>query len=604
MNQLLNGTIKFKKSKLNGNTFGGGLLMEKMKKRIEVASGKSPADLVIKNAQIVDVFSSEIISGDLAITDGYIVGIGDYKGLETVDAHNRFLAPSFIDGHVHIESSMVTPVEFSKILLQHGVTAVICDPHEIANVVGEKGIEFMLHASDDIPFDAYFMLPSCVPATPFENAGATLTANDLSPFYEYERVIGLAEVMNYPGVMKGDHDLLSKIHEAHERGKKVDGHAAGLKGKQLDVYMTAGIRTDHEATNAKEAKERLQKGMYVMIREGTAAKELCRILPIVNEKNARRFLFVTDDRHLDDIISEGSIDYMIRKAIKKGIDPITAIQMGSLNTAECFGLKDQGAIAPGYKADFVLLDDLEQIEIQSVYKNGQCVFSEGELTDFPKELEQKECSHLTNTVHLPVINEQSFHLDIVGEKAHIIEVIPNSIVTDHVIETVQKDERDRFIASIEKDHLKIAVMERHHHTGNIGLGVLKGLGLQSGAIATTVAHDSHNLILAGTTDKDMAVAANAIRDMQGGLVVVDKGKVLAQLNLPIAGLMSHEPYEKVNKRLVEINQALDKIGANHTFNPFLTLSFLALPVIPSLKLTDLGLFDVNTFSHISVSVEK
>lgn len=569
--------------------------------RIHTASGKQPADLVIKNAQIVDVFSSEIITGDVAIKDGYIAGIGEYEGEETIDAKQKFLAPSFLDGHVHIESSMVIPPEFAKILLKHGVTGVICDPHEIANVVGSKGIQFMLEASENIPFDAYFMLPSCVPATTFENAGAALNAEDLSPFYNHPKVLGLAEVMNYPGVMNADADLLAKIEEARNRGKKVDGHAAGLSGKQLDVYMAAGIRTDHECTTAEEARERLQKGMYVMIREGTAAKELEKIIELVNDRNARRFLFVTDDRHLDDIINEGSIDYMIRTAIKAGIHPITAIQMGSLNTAECFGLTEQGAIAPGYKADFLLLDNLEQLAIHAVFKNGKCVVKNGELHSFPTVELNAKTKQLMGSVHIPTLTKNDFKILIQDVQANIIEVIPNSIVTKHVIEAVKTDDTHHFLTSPENDQLKLAVIERHHHTGNIGLGILKGLGLQAGAIATTVAHDSHNLIIAGVNDEDMLTAAKAIEELQGGLVVVKDGEVLAKLSLPIAGLMSEASYPEVNHELQNINSALVKIGAKTTFNPFLTLSFLALPVIPALKLTDIGLFDINTFTHIPIS---
>ncbi|MDQ0270567.1 adenine deaminase [Cytobacillus purgationiresistens] len=578
--------------------------MDHIINRIHTASGKEPADLVIKNAKIVDVFSSEVITGDVAIKDGYFAGIGEYEGIETIDAKNKFLAPSFLDGHVHIESSMVTPPEFAKILLQHGITGVMCDPHEIANVVGAKGIQFMLDASEDIPFDAYFMLPSCVPSTPFENAGATLNADDLSPFYADKRVLGLAEVMNYPGVMNADQDLMAKIAEASKLGKKVDGHAAGLSGKQLDVYMAAGIRTDHECTTAEEARERLQKGMYVMIREGTAAKELDRIIKIVNDRNARRFLFVTDDRHLDDIIHEGSIDYMIRKAIKAGIDPITAIQMGSLNTAECFGLTEQGAVAPGYKADFILLDDLNELTIHSVFKNGECVVKNGELLNFPSFESAGKAEELKDSVHIPNLSKSDFNISIEDEQANIIEVIPNSIVTKHAVEAVNKNADHLFIPSVESDQLKIAVIERHHQTGNIGLGILKGLGLQSGAIATTVAHDSHNLIIAGVNDDDMIAAAKAVEEMQGGLVVVKNGEVLAKLSLPIAGLMSKASYSDVNHALESIDEALEELGAKSTFNPFLTLSFLALPVIPALKLTDIGLFDVSSFKHIPVTYQS
>lgn len=571
-----------------------------LKKRISVAAKREPADIVIKNGKIIDVFNGEIINGDIAIVDGYFAGIGEYEGKRVIDANGCYVSPAFIDGHVHIESSMVTPNEFAKVLLPHGVTTVIADPHEIANVLGADGIQYMLDSSENLPFDFFFMLPSCVPATEFENSGATLNSEDLKPFYQQPRVLGLAEVMNFPAVLKAEDDMLEKILMAKKSGKKIDGHAAGLSANDLNVYMSAGIQTDHESTTAVEAKERLRRGMYLMIREGTVAKDLRQLIPIVNERNARRCLFVTDDKHLDDLIHDGSIDHNVRTAIASGLSSITAIQMATINAAECFGLQTKGAIAPGYKADFFLFDDLEKLVISDVYKAGMAVVENGTLVTETQSETFVETERLRCSVRYNEISEQQFHIPLKTNKANIIEIIPNSLITRHVIEKVDISESGIFQTSINKDQLKLAVIERHHMKNQIGLGIVKGLGLKSGAIATTIAHDSHNLIIAGTTDFDMAVAAKAIKDIQGGLVVVNQGKVVASLELSIAGLMSDRPYEEVYSSLNEINHALKKLGANDHFNPFLTISFLSLPVIPELKLTDKGLFQVSKFEHIDI----
>lgn len=579
------------------------MLKKMLKSRIQAASGSKPADLVIKNARIVNVFSGEIMHGDVAIKDGYFIGIGQYEGHKVVDAENRFLSPAFIDGHLHIESSMVTPDEFAKIQLLHGVTGVVCDPHEIANVAGTKGIQFMLDRAENVPFDFHFMLPSCVPATSFENAGAKLSAADLLPFYEHPLVHGLAEIMNFPGVLHTDEDMIDKLTDAAVRGKKIDGHAAGLSGRALDVYMSAGIRTDHECTTAAEARERVQKGMYVMIREGTVAKELKQVIQAVTEKNARRFLFVTDDRHLDDIVHEGGIDYMVKLAIAEGIDPITAIQMATLNAAECFGFHEHGAVAPGYRANFLLLDDIKNLHIHSVFKDGNCLVKDGKLCNYPAQTKAEIPNHLLYSTHLPALTLDSFRIPIENELANVIEIIPNSLITKHAVEKVITDTNSCFL-STDNDMIKLAVIERHANTGNIGLGIVKGLGLKSGAIATTVAHDSHNLIIAGASDADMLFAAKMIEKMQGGLAVVKNGELLASLPLPIAGLLSTNSYDEVYKQLLILNDALIQLEAGQQFNPFLTLSFLALPVIPDLKLTDKGLFNVLTFEHIPVSAHS
>ncbi|MFP5112397.1 adenine deaminase [Bacillaceae bacterium C204] len=574
-----------------------------LKKRISVASKREPADTVIKNGKIIDVFTGEIIEGDIAIVDGYIAGIGEYEGKKMIDAKDQYISPAFIDGHVHIESSMVTPKEFAKVLLPHGVTTVIADPHEIANVLGTDGIQYMLDSSENLPFDFFFMLPSCVPATEFENSGATLLAEDLKPFYQQPRVLGLAEVMNFPAVLQAEHDMLEKILTAKQSGKKIDGHAAGLSPNDINVYMAAGIRTDHESTTAMEAKERLRRGMYLMIREGTVAKDLQQLISIVNEHNARRCLFVTDDKHLDDLVHDGSIDHNVRLAIASGIPSVTAIQMATINAAECFGLKSKGAIAPGYKADFFQFDDLNKINITNVFKDGIAVVENGQLTTELNNQTFVETERLRNSVRFHELTESHFHIPLKTNKANIIEIIPNSLVTRHSIEKVETNNVGLFQASIKNDQLNLAVIERHHLKNQIGLGIVKGLGLKSGAIATTIAHDSHNLIIAGTTEHDMVTAAKAMKEMQGGLVVVNHGEVIASLDLSIAGIMSDRPYQEVYSSLKEINLALNKLGANDHFNPFLTLSFLALPVIPELKLTDKGLFQVSQFKHIELDAD-
>lgn len=578
-----------------------GLSHEAIKKRIEVASKRKKADLVIKNGSVIDVFNQELLKTDVAIVDGSIVGLGEYDGIKEIDARNKYICPSFIDGHVHIESSMVTPAEFAKVVLPHGVTTVIADPHEIGNVAGTEGIKFMLDSSDNLSLNVFIMLPSCVPATTFENAGATLLADDLAPFYKHPRVLGLGEVMDYPSVFHSNEQMVNKLEGAHHFGKKIDGHAAGLTGDALNVYMAVGINTDHEAVSRKEALERLQRGMYLIIRQGSVAKDLSNLITAVTPKNARRCLFGTDDKHIDDLIEEGSIDYSVRLAIKNGIDPIAAIGMASLNAAECFGLSKKGAIAPGYDADFLILDDLPTIHIESVYSAGKLVAKNGKYLGEQK-IEQNQALRQSVKINKLTVNDLQIPISK-GCKANIIEIIPNSLITKHVLEEVEiKD--GNFTPSTMKDYLKMAVIERHKETGNIGLGIVKGLSLKTGAIATTIAHDSHNVIVAGTNDEDILFAIDQLQEIDGGLMVVANRQVLAKLPLAIGGIMSDNSYLTVYQQLNHINVALKELGASLQFNPFLTLSFLALPVIPQLKLTDLGLFDVNAFRHIDISEQS
>ncbi|GLB61339.1 adenine deaminase [Cytobacillus sp. NCCP-133] len=572
--------------------------IEALRRRIDVATKRTPADLVVKNGKVVNIFTREILHEDIAIVDGFIAGLGDYEGFETIDAEGSYIVPGFIDGHVHIESAMVTPAEFSNVVLPHGVTTVIADPHEIANVSGSSGIDFLLESSEDIPLDVYFMLPSCVPATPFENAGAELTDHDLEQFYTHPRVIGLGEVMDYPAVMEKREEMLKKLERAGRKGKFIDGHAAGLNADGINVYMSAGIRTDHECIHAEEALDRLRRGMYVMLREGSAARDLISLLKAVNEQNARRCLFVTDDKHLDDLMNEGSIDHNVRMAINQGIDPILAIQMATLNAAECFGLKHKGAIAPGYEADLVFLSDLNTVQINKVYKSGKLAAESGSCKSSSK-CSAAPAPSIVDSVKMNSIKIEDLQIATGTGSVNIIGIIPNSIVTRHLVEKPDSVV-GFFVPNPEKDLLKLAVIERHHHTGNIGLGIIKGLGIKKGAIASTVAHDSHNIVAAGTSDEDLLLAINHTAEMKGGLAVVQDGQVTAELALPIAGLMTNQNSAFIYEKLTELNQALRKVGCSMLFNPFLTLSFLALPVIPDLKLTDKGLFSVNTFQHISV----
>lgn len=577
--------------------------MESLKRRIDAASKRVPADVVIKGGKIVDVFNLTIKQADIAITDGIIVGIGEYEGKHVIDAIGQYIAPSFIDAHVHIESSMVTPKEFAKVVLPHGVTTVITDPHEIANVSGTEGISFMLHDSEGLDLDVFVMLPSCVPATTFENSGAVLQNEQLEPFYAHPRVLGLAEVMDFPSVKNHDKEMFKKIVSAKIHRNQIDGHGSGFDENGINIYRTAGITTDHECVNSDEVEMRIARGMYVMIREGTTAKNLKQLIKMVTPSNARRFLFCTDDKHLDDLLIEGSVDHNIRLAIQYGMDPIQAIQLATLNAAECFSLNTKGAVAPGFEADLVFLEDLKTLEIAKVFKAGKLVAEAGTFTgkiDGAQPIPSRE--KLMKSVRVNKIKEEDLQLAMgVHQKSHIIEVIPDQIVTNKLIEEVPV-QNGIFLPDAEKDLAKLAVIERHHLTGNIGLGIVKGLGLTSGAVASTVGHDSHNLIVAGTNDGDILKAVEVIQAIQGGLVVVQNGKVLATLELAISGLMSNKPYPEVLKEIENLHASLDLVTNGRLPHLFITLAFLSLPVIPKLKLTDQGLFDVSEFKHIPLLV--
>ncbi|MEY8750003.1 adenine deaminase [Alkalicoccobacillus gibsonii] len=573
---------------------------ETLKTTIAASSKQSVPDLVITNGKVIDVFNLTIIEADVAVSDGLIVGIGSYpEAKQRIDAKGAYISPGLIDGHIHIESAMVPPEEFSKIVVPKGVTTVIADPHEIANVGGADAVRYMMNAAKNLPLDIKMMIPSCVPAAPFEHNGADVPAADVKALFEEGNAFGLGEVMNYPAVLSGETDMLEKILSARAGGHVIDGHAAGLDIYALNAYRTAGIRNDHEAVTAEEALERIRRGMYVLIREGTAAKDLEALLPAITPANARRFAFATDDRHLDHLIKEGSIDGSIRKAIKLGMSELQAIQLATLNAAEAFGLQDKGAIAPGYEATFLLVDDLKTFTVEAVFVKGEQYATSGQLVQNIREsIDAPE--HLLKSMNMAPISLQDLKLPAkADQEATIIESSPGSIITKSIKESIQVSE-GCFQPDPEKNQLKLTVVERHKQRGNVGLGIVKGIPIQNGAIVSTVAHDSHNVIACGTDDDSILAAINHVKEINGGMAVVKEGTVVASLSLDLAGLMSTKPHKVVQKEIQELEHALKAIGFHENWDPFLTLAFLALPVIPALKLTDTGLFDVLQFKHIPI----
>jgi len=555
---------------------------------IEVAAGRQKADLVLKNASYVNVFSNEICRGDIAVAEGLIVGMGTYSGETEVDVSGKLVLPGFIDAHIHLESAMVSPREFVKAVLPHGTTTVITDPHEIANVMGTDGIEYMLQATEGLPVDVRFMLPSCVPATPMDESGAILDYRTIDSFYDHPRVQGLAEMMNYPGIIGADPQVLEKIVAAQAHHKKIDGHAPGLVGNDLNAYISAGVYSDHECYDPADAIAKLERGQVIMIREGTAARNLEALLPLLTPKYADRCMFCCDDKHPSDLLEKGHIDFNVKEAIRLGVDPILAVKVATHNAAKYFLLNNRGAIAPGYLADFVIIDSFEQFNIEQVYKRGDLMFDGQTVADFAApEVDSYLAKRALDTFHVATLTAQDF---AERRPRGIIGMIPGEIVTE--------DQGYSDHIDVEWDILKMAVIERHKNTRHIGIGYLQGYGLKSGAIATSVSHDSHNIIVVGTNEEDMAAAVNRVVENRGGIVVMDGGQIKGEVVLNIAGIMSDDTLEHVNEALETAKEAAFRLGVRDGVDPFMTLSFMALPVIPTLRLTTRGVIDVTTQQYI------
>jgi len=564
-------------------------VLTKLARLISAARGERPADLILANAKVVNVFTGEIESGNVAIYEGRIAGVGDYhQAKQVLDLTGKYLAPGLINGHTHLESSMLDVGQYARAVVPCGTSALVTDLHEIANVCGLEGMRYVLDCARRLPLDLFLMAPSCVPATHLETAGASISPQDIRRILRWQGCIGLGEVMNFPGVIGGDAGILSKITMA--RGKIVDGHAPGVAGKDLTAYIAAGILSDHESVSLAEAREKLGQGMYVMVREGSSEKNLDALLPLVTDKTYKRCFFVVDDRSCVDLLRDGDIDAVVRKAIRRGLDPVRAIQMATINTAGYFRLEGLGAIAPGYYANLIVLDDLPDLQIGMVFYRGRLVAREGKPL-FP--LYQPAARGVTSTVNIKPFTIEALRLKSSGETMPVIEVVPGQIITRKKLQKV-KIVDGTIVADTSRDILKLAVVERHKATGNIGLGLVSGFGLKKGALASSIAHDSHNVIAVGTNDEDMFTAVKEIERLEGGLVVAGGGKVLVSLGLPIAGLLSEEPLETVVSELEKLERLAKDLGTTLP-SPFATLSFLALPVIPELRLTDLGLVDVNEF---------
>ena len=567
-----------------------GKINRKLNKKlhvIDVAAGRVAADLVLKNATYVNVFSNELCRGDIAVAEGLIVGMGEYHGKVEADVGGKIVLPGFIDAHIHLESSLVSPKEFAKAVLPHGTTTVITDPHEIANVMGTDGIEYMLQATEDLPVDVRFMLPSCVPATPLDESGANLDYRAIDSFYDHPRVQGLAEMMNFVGIINGDSQVVEKIVASQAHHKKIDGHAPGLTGNDLNAYIAAGVYSDHECSNVEEAMAKLERGQFIMIREGTAARNLEALAPLLCEKYIERCMFCTDDKHPNDLLEKGHIDYIVKKAISLGADPIMAVKAAGYTAARYFLLNNRGAIAPGYLADFVVIDNWENFDIEMVYKKGKLMY-DGVLRDFDTpEIDPYLVKRAHDTFHVAPLSAADF----TDKRPHaVIGMVPGEIVSE---DAGYADHID-----LEQDILKIAVIERHKNTHHIGLGYIKGYGLKHGTVATSISHDSHNIIVVGTSEEDMAAAANRIVENRGGITVMDGGQILGEVALPIAGIMSDDSLVMVNSALEAAKDEAFRLGVSRGIDPFMTLSFMALPVIPSLRLTTRGVFDVLTQRYV------
>ena len=560
--------------------------------KLAAARGDIQADLLIKNARVINVLSGEIYTDNVAVFDGRFIGFGDYQAKKILDADGLYMSPGFIDGHIHFESTMLSLPEFSRAVLQRGATAVVIDPHEIANVLGLDGIRYVLHCINQIPLDVFVMLPSCVPATPLETSGSFITHKELSYMIQEERVVGIGEMMNFPAAIQGDKEVHERIAAA--KWKKVDGHAPGVSGKDLNAYVFSNIDSDHESISAAEALEKLRKGMHILIREGTSERNLEDLIQIVTKENAAHFSFATDDKHPDDLLEEGHIDHSLRKAISLGMDPITAYQVATINTATHYRLKNVGAIKPRYWADFVLLSDYKKVKIEAVYKKGIKVVN----THLPPPAVHPGSQTVRGTMNPGELSREQLRIPAKGKKIRVIDILPNQIVTDEFVTEARID--NHFLESdTRRDILKIVVVERHRGTGRIGKAFVRGFGLKRGAIGSTIAHDAHNIVIVGTNDADIFTAFKRIKQIQGGLVVIDQGRVVSELPLPIAGLLSEKTFEETAAELKEIKEKVNTLGGTHP-SPFMILSFLCLSAIPKLKVTDLGLIDVEKFDVTSL----
>ena len=576
-------------------------MKESLKKLIDVAAGRVPADVVIKNCKIVNVFSGKISEGNIALCDGQIAGIGDYEGKEVIDAEGRYAAPGFIDSHIHIESSYVSPEEIGRLLVPHGGTTIIADPHEIVNVCGIDGLDYMMEAAKRTALDIKYVLPSCVPATPFEHAGAVINAPEMEEPITRDNILGLGEFMNFPGVIMADDMVLEKLLVAKKEGKFIDGHGPGITGKELNAYTSAGILADHECSTVEEMNDRLERGLYILLRQGSACHNLRPLLKGMTEMNSRRCLLCSDDRQPKTILHEGHLDNHLRICVEEGVDPVTAIRMATLNAAECFGLKDRGAIAPGYRADIVLLDDLKDFKVNKVFVEGKLTASEG--TYLP-EIEPYDISSVKGSVIVKDFSTEKLKMHLKSNKVNVIGILPGGVVTAKETAEITLDENGEFVRNPEVDIVKVAVVERHQGTGNVACGFLKGYGIKEGAVALSIAHDSHNIIVVGVSDEEMAFAVESLIAQEGGIVLVKDGKVVESMPMPIAGLMSDQSGEWVDQKLTDIHEkAFSELGINGDVEPVMTLCFMSLAVIPEVKLTDMGLFDVTTFSFIPVEAE-
>ncbi len=574
-----------------------------LKARIDAAAGRVPADVVIKNVKIVDVCSSSIIEGkSIAVKDGYIAGIGDYDGIRVIDAQGRYAAPGFIDSHIHIESSYVTPEEIGRLLVPHGTTTIIADPHEIVNVCGMEGMNYMLEASKGTMLDILYMLPSCVPATPFEHTGAVIDAEAMAEPLRDPRILGLGEFMDYIGVIDANDAVLDKLMAALGEGKLIDGHSPALTGKGLNAYAAGGIHTDHECSTPQEMLERISMGMYVLMRQGSACHDLRNLLKAVTPTNSRRCLLCSDDRQPETIFRQGHLDDHLRICVQEGIDPITAIQMASLNAAECFGLRDRGAVAPGLRADIVLLDDLKQFKVHKVFIKGEEAASGGR---YLQEVRRCDISSVQGSFHVKDFSIKKLELKLKSNRVNVIDILPGGVVTAKGIAEVELDDDGAFVWQPGSDIVKAAVVERHHGTGNVGLALIRGYGIRSGAVALSIAHDSHNIITVGTNDPDMALAVEKLVEQGGGIILVKDGAVIGSMPMTVGGIMTDQTGEWVSEKLSQIHEdAYLRLGISREVEPVMTLCFMSLPVIPELKLTDMGLFDVSKARFIPVEADQ